>query len=100
VKPYSPSPTALMKCFPALHALAVHPDYQGRGCASMLVRWGIEKADASVRKCYLESTPVAYDLYCKHSWVTVDEIVLGLKKYGGHEHKIMIMMREPRAVTS
>ena len=64
----------------------------------MLVRWGTEKADAMRRKCYLESTPAAYDLYCKHGWVDVDEFVLELRKYGGKEHRVMIMMRESKAI--
>jgi hypothetical protein len=63
----------------------------------MLVRWGVEKADAVGRKCYLESTPAAYSLYRKFGWADVDEIVLDLGKYGKGEHSIKIMMREPKA---
>jgi len=80
----------------ALHTLAVHPDYQRRGCGSMLVKWGVEKADAVGRKCYLESTPAAYPLYQRYGWADVDEIVLDLVKFGEGEHRIKIMMREPK----
>lgn len=83
---------------PALHGLGVHPEYQGRGYAGMLLRWGTEQADALKRKCYLESTTAAYGLYCRYGWVTVDEIVLGLEKLGVKEHVIPVMMREPKEV--
>lgn len=63
------------------------------------MKCGTEKADAVGRRCYLESTPVAHVLYRKHGWVDVDEIVLGLEKYGKKDHRVMIMMREPEIET-
>lgn len=77
----------------ALHTLSTHPEYQGRGCAGMLLQWGVEKADAAGRKCYLEATPAAYGAYRKYGWETVDEIMIDLQDY---QHRIKVMMREPK----
>ncbi|KAJ7210674.1 acyl-CoA N-acyltransferase [Mycena haematopus] len=38
-----PSPAKTTPCY-ELGSLAVHPDYQGCGIGSLLVRWGVEKA--------------------------------------------------------
>jgi hypothetical protein len=64
----------------------------------MLLRWVTEQADAAGKKSYLESTPVAYPLYCKYGWVKVDEVVIDLSRFGGQEDIVMaVMIREPRA---
>jgi hypothetical protein len=64
----------------------------------MLLKWGLEKADAANAKCYLESTPDAYALYCKYGFHKVDELVTDLRGYGEEDaHVIKIMIREPKS---
>jgi len=65
-----------------LKVLAVHPDYQGRGCASTLLRAGLERVDAVGAKSFLEATPQARPLYSKFGWRDIDVIFSDLEQYG------------------
>ncbi|KAL8946235.1 MAG: hypothetical protein Q9222_007343 [Ikaeria aurantiellina] len=65
-----------------LRAIVTHPDYYGRGLATMLLRQGLEKIDAERRRCYLEASPAARPIYDKMGWVVVDHIKTDLAEYG------------------
>lgn len=65
-----------------LRAIATLPEYQGKGCASMLLQSGLEKIDAEGAKTWLEATPQGQPVYAKFGWKAVDEIVVDLEKYG------------------
>jgi hypothetical protein len=66
----------------------------------MLLRWGIEQADAAGKICYLESTPTAFPVYQKYGWVKVDDVVLDLERFGGpREEVIAIMVRKPKSLS-
>ena len=62
----------------------------------MLLRWGIEQADAAGKKCYLESTPAAFPVYQRYGWVKIDEAVVDAEQFGGQNEIVAIMVREPR----
>ncbi len=62
--------------------LATLPEYQGRGCGTLLLKFELEKVDAEGRKAWLEATPQGQHLYEKFGWTYVDEIVVDLDKYG------------------
>ncbi|RFU35701.1 hypothetical protein B7463_g724, partial [Scytalidium lignicola] len=80
-----------------LHTLVTDPRHTGRGCASMLLKWGIEKVDNLNAQIYLEATPAAYPMYRKYGWEEVDRFMLDLGKYGGEGlHPVPAMIREPR----
>jgi GNAT superfamily N-acetyltransferase len=78
-------------------SLVTHPSYQGLGCASTLLNWGIQQADAINAKIYLESTPAALKVYLKHGWQVVETAYFDLKKYGGPEemYPLRALVREP-----
>lgn len=65
-----------------LRAIATLPEYQGKGCASMLLQAGLKKVDAESAKAWLEATPQGQTLYAKFGWKVVDEIVFDLENYG------------------
>ncbi|KAL8723195.1 MAG: hypothetical protein Q9225_000461 [Loekoesia sp. 1 TL-2023] len=65
-----------------LRVLFTHPEYQGQGLASMLLRRGLEEIDARSQRCYLEATPAGLPIYRKLGWTVVDEIKTDLGKYG------------------
>lgn len=46
-----------------LEFVATHPDYQGKGAGSLMLRWGTERADAEGVEAYLEAAPDAIALY-------------------------------------
>ena len=79
--------------------MATRPDYQGKGCGTMILKWGIEKADEENARCYLEATPDAYPLYYKVGFRDIDEVGLDLKAYGEDIYVIKVMAREARYVT-
>jgi GNAT superfamily N-acetyltransferase len=82
---------------PVLGSLATHPDETGRGCASMLLKWGIDQAERNGARIFLSSMPAAHNLYLRYGWRDVDEIQL---KLGEHENGetvvINAMVRDPQ----
>ncbi|PYI07911.1 hypothetical protein BO78DRAFT_385574 [Aspergillus sclerotiicarbonarius CBS 121057] len=80
-----------------LQMLATRPEFQGRGAAGMLVRWGVgvveEEAggrgvgDGGVERerprIFLEATPEAYPMYLKLGWRALEKIEIDLGDFGG-----------------
>lgn len=64
----------------------------------MFLKWGLEKADASKRRVYLEATPEGYPLYYKYGWRPVEEqFTLDFTQYGGvGSQTFVVMMRDPQ----
>ncbi len=78
-----------------LRAIATLPEYQGQGCASVLLKSGLEIVDTRKAKVFLEATPQGRPLYEKFGWKFVDEMVFDLGKYGcSGVQRITCMMRE------
>ncbi len=86
------------KALSVLHILAVDPSYQRQGLGSLLIRPGLEAADKAGAQTYIEASPSGLPLYLKHGWEPVDEMVIDMRQYGGHqvEHQ-KFLMREPNA---
>ena len=85
-----------MRLDEVLRAIATLPEYQGKGCATALLKAGLAKVDAEDRKAFLEATPQGHGLYIKFGWKDVDEMAFDLRKYGfqAHVQKTTCMMRE------
>ena len=82
-----------------LRALATLPEYQGKGCGSILLESGLEDIDKQLAKVFLEATPQGRPLYAKYGWKLVDEMVFDLAPYGcPGVQTITCMMRERRLV--
>ncbi|KAJ5902340.1 GNAT family acetyltransferase [Penicillium taxi] len=80
-----------------LELLCVLPEYQRIGIGSALLKWGIEKADASNARIYLEATMEGVPAYLKHGWKIVEEIQLDYTECGGEgSQKFALMIREPQ----
>jgi len=73
-----------------LGSLAVDPDFTGRGIASKLVQWGIDKAEQDNVVAFLESSPAAVGVYARLGFVDI-------KRLPPHEngHVFTVMVREP-----
>lgn len=46
-----------------LSLLATSPAYQGRGCGTMLLQWGLQEATRRGLDCFLQCTPSSHQFY-------------------------------------
>ena len=86
--------------------LATHPDFQRRGCASMLLKYVLNMADKEGRKAYIEATKPGKPVYERLGWKTVE--VLTFKSLDELDRKAgrtkeddrvgihWVMMRDPQ----
>ncbi|QMW31615.1 hypothetical protein G4B84_006996 [Aspergillus flavus NRRL3357] len=64
---------------------------------SAFLKWGIEKADASNARIYLEATMEGVPAYLKHGWKIIEEIRLEYTERGGEgSQTFALMIREPQ----
>jgi len=77
-----------------LGSLAVDPDFAGRGIATQLVQWGIDKAEEDNIPAFLESTPAAVSLYKRLGFAVVRDLPLD------NGHVLTIMVRDSRKMYS
>ncbi|KAJ6150635.1 Acyl-CoA N-acyltransferase [Penicillium samsonianum] len=79
-----------------LDLLATLPEYQGRGFGSAILKWGMEKADASQSRIFLEGTPEGVPIYLKHGWKIVEEVIMDYTPFGSvGQESFFLMMRDP-----
>jgi GNAT superfamily N-acetyltransferase len=69
---------------PALSLCFVRPEYQRQGVGSLLLQWGIKKADELEADIWLTSTPQAVRTYQTNGWELREIHALDLGKYGGN----------------
>jgi GNAT superfamily N-acetyltransferase len=63
-----------------LELVATRPEYQGRGAAGKLLRWGMERADEEGTETYLEASPDGKPIYEHFGFAEVDRLVVKLKE--------------------
>ncbi|KAF2463393.1 uncharacterized protein BDR25DRAFT_298205 [Lindgomyces ingoldianus] len=66
-----------------LHSLATHPDHHRKGAGTMLLQWGLKKADEMSLETYLDTTVLARPLYEKWGFELVKGIEFDRKPWGG-----------------
>lgn len=55
-----------------LDMLGTRPDYHGRGLGSMLLQWGLDRADRDGLEVYLSASPAGRPLYEKRGFQVVE----------------------------
>jgi predicted N-acetyltransferase YhbS len=70
--------------------LAVDPGFKGKGIASSLVQWGIDKAEEVGLPAYLESSPAAVGLYTRLGFKELRKISV---IRNDESHFLTVMMR-------
>lgn len=65
-----------------LEIVATRPEYQGKGAAGKLLRWGIEKSDEEGTETYLEASPDGKPIYEHLGFEEVDRLVVELEGKG------------------
>ncbi|KAJ5554730.1 Acyl-CoA N-acyltransferase [Penicillium sp. DV-2018c] len=79
-----------------LDLIATLPEYQGRGFGSTVLKWGIEKADATQSRIFLEATPEGVPVYLKHGWKLLEEVTIDFASFGSEGNETFyLMMRDP-----
>ncbi|KAK3370590.1 acyl-CoA N-acyltransferase [Podospora didyma] len=74
-----------------LELICCRPEFMGNGAGGLMMRWGLEQADAGGFETYLDATPSGKPLYDKNGFRTLEVV-----KYldGACEHYFMI--RDPK----
>ena len=50
-----------------------HSEYRRRGASLMMMKWGLDKADAMGLDSFVEATEAGYEMYKAAGFITVDE---------------------------
>ncbi|KAL8878273.1 MAG: hypothetical protein Q9198_003878 [Flavoplaca austrocitrina] len=81
-----------------LDDLCVLPSHQWRGAGKLLLQTFIDFADEQKLPCYIESTPVAYDMYIHQGFREVDilDIDLGRWRQGGTVYRTSLLYRDAK----
>ena len=71
----------LMKKQPFMYLadLVTIPAAKRQGAASLLLKWGMERAKAVGIPCYLQASPEGSSLYKKHGFVEIDRVIIDLR---------------------
>ncbi|KAI1817864.1 putative GNAT family acetyltransferase [Poronia punctata] len=80
-------------CYYHLSFMGTHPDYERRGAASKLVKWGMEQCIRHHVPAYLESTLEAAPFYEKLGFRAIDEVSLEYDE--GKVYKEIIFRYDP-----
>lgn len=78
-----------------LELIATKPEFQGKGAAGMLMRWGLEKADEEGVESYLEASPEGKPVYEHFGFVEQEELEIDLEGKGREEKYAEVFMVRP-----
>lgn len=79
-----------------LELIATRPEFQGKGAAGMLMRWGLERADEDGVESYLEASPEGKPVYEHFGFAEHEELVVDLEGKGLEEKKyVEVFMIRP-----
>jgi len=76
-----------------LHDLNTDPAYERRGCASMMIKYGLDIADRLFIPIWVESSPMALALYQKHGFEIVEKVDYPTEKW---RHEYTVTLRKPQ----
>ena len=62
-----------------LELIVTRPEWQGKGAAGKLIRWGLERADEEGSVCYLEASPDGKPVYERFGWRERERLVVDLE---------------------
>ncbi|GAB1739527.1 hypothetical protein NU219Hw_g4479t1 [Hortaea werneckii] len=81
-----------------LEIIATHPQHQGRGAGSMMINWGLERADQDNVEAYLEASPEAVSLYEKLGFENVasTDTWIQNERVKGEWYRNLFMIRPPQ----
>jgi len=78
-----------------LHFMGTDPEYNGRGVASMHLKWGLEQADRLGVLTYLEATDEGRGLYEKYGFEKMMRLPFDGREWGCDEELRHVIMIRP-----
>jgi GNAT superfamily N-acetyltransferase len=66
--------TKALTCWTGLGTLAVRSAYRRRGAGSLMVQWGVEKADEMGIESFVEASWYGSQVYRKHGFLYIDDV--------------------------
>ncbi|KAF2141862.1 uncharacterized protein K452DRAFT_287835 [Aplosporella prunicola CBS 121167] len=80
-----------------LATLVTHPDHGRKGAGSVLLQWGLDKADEMGLEAFVEATPMGQGLYEKMGFEVAKDVPFDLGQFGeeGVVHHVC-MVRQPK----
>ena len=78
----APNNSSLTSFGEDMHLLHTDPKYQGRGAGGILTSRAIEEAAKRGLPAYLESSEAAHQLYLKHGFKDLEELVTDFGTWG------------------
>lgn len=81
-----------------LELIATRPEWQGRGAAGKLIRWGLERADAAALETYIEASPDGRPIYEHLGFREVEQLVVdldGKETETGEKEFVEVLMLRP-----
>ncbi|RMZ77359.1 hypothetical protein DV737_g4411, partial [Chaetothyriales sp. CBS 132003] len=82
-----------------LSVVGTAPRARGQGAASLLLKWGTERADDYNLPAYLEATKSGHSVYRKYGFDQVDHLPIEISQWGGQDFVNSCMIRPARATT-
>ncbi|RMZ88654.1 hypothetical protein DV736_g4113, partial [Chaetothyriales sp. CBS 134916] len=83
--------------FAYLSVVGTAPKYRSQGAASLLVKWGTDRADDYNLPAYLEASQSGYSVYQKYGFEEVDHLTVQISQWGGQNFVNYCMIRPSRA---
>jgi len=72
---------------------SVHPEHQQKGVGSMLLEYGVRKADELGIECFVEVTDEGMGLYKKFGFMTLTKILVDAENGTTARHEIIQSLR-------
>jgi predicted GNAT family N-acyltransferase len=80
-----------------LSVIGTSAKHRKQGAASLLVKWGTERADDYNLPSYLEASKAGYNLYRKYGFAEVDNLAIEISRWGGEDFVDFCMIRPAKS---
>ena len=77
--------------------MGTNAKFQKQGAASLLLKWGTERADDNNLPAYLEGTKSGYNVYRKYGFEEVDNLSIEISPWGGEDFLNYCMIRPTKS---
>lgn len=85
-----------------LVTVVTDPDYERKGCAGMMLRHILERADEAGVRVNVGSSRIGMPFYAKFGFKDVDELLMDFSDHGGEKDALVnkLMIREPTSTNT